>query len=113
MPVYRLIKNGQVVNTIVGEQSDLPYYQSIYDVVEEVEQVASVDPYPVVKYISDKFTLEEQVKWNSNANETIVTVKKNIEEGKYTNFESFIPVLDVLVSSGSISEQTKNNILNY
>ena len=113
MPVYKLIKNGEVFNTIVADEVESlrDQYDSIELVVEETNEPSITD---VVKMISTdniraNLTIEERVKWDNNLSPSVVTAK--IEFAMPKTVEEATEVLNLLVASNVISEQSKDKIL--
>ena len=109
MPVYNLIKNGKVVNTIIADEVD-----SIRDQYDDIEEVIPPEPTPPIPTINDNtvrshLTFSEKVKWDNNATPSIVTAK--IEFSSPRTVEDATEVLNFLVSEGDISRTSADKIL--
>lgn len=120
MATYQLIRNGEVVNTIVGEEVD-----SIADQYDEIinmdnivhtpdPNVEVVEPTPPARVwtqnnVRSGLTLAEKTKWDNDSAPEIVTAK--IEIGGGLELAAITEVLDFLVTANVISANSKTAIL--
>lgn len=122
MPTYNLIKNNQIVNTIVSDM-DFPENLKSAGDIDSYEEVLPPEPVPVpvpevpvlpTVWTSDDFrsnmTLTEKVKWDNNADPIVNTVKIELSVPKER--AAVIELTDLLVSSNVISEATATKILS-
>ena len=109
MPVYRLIKNGAVVNTIIADEVD-----SIRDQYDSIEEVIDPVPEPGPKTIDanivrTNLNFSEKVKWDNETTPTIKTAKIEFIQPK--TVEDATEVLNFMVASGDISQTSANKII--
>lgn len=109
MPVYNLIKDGKVVNTIIADEVD-----SIRDQYDAIEEVVPEPPAPSIPMIDanivrNNLAFGEKVKWDNGSTPSIVTAK--IEFSSPKTVEDATDVLNFLVSEGDISQQSMNKII--
>lgn len=109
MPVYNLIKDGNIVNTIVAEE-----VESIRNQYDSIEEVAPTEPAPQVATVDvfrvrENLTLAEKVKWDNSTTPSIVTAKVEFQSPK--EVVEATEVLNFLVSEGDISQASVDKIL--
>lgn len=113
MGAFRMYKNGQVVNTIVADSVEPS--GEYWDYAEEVlpEPPPPPPPPPPRTWsendVRSKLTFVEKTKWDTGSTPEMITAK--IEFSLPKLLQDTIDVLDFLVETNNISEQTKNNIL--
>lgn len=110
MPVYRLIKDGVVVNTIIADEVESIRDQ--YDLIEEVipEPGVIVSTIDRIK-VRNNLTFAEKVKWDNETTETIKTAKIEFAIGVQKTLEEAAEILDFMVESGDISRASADKIL--
>ena len=111
MPVYKLIKDGAIVNTIVA--NEIESIQSEYDQIEEVV-LAAEEPAPATQIwtqdnVRSGLTLAEKTVWDNNSAPEVVTAK--IEIGGGLEEAAITEVLDFLIAADVISADSKTAVL--
>lgn len=111
MPIYNLIKNGVIDNTIISDE-----IESIKDKYDSIEAVIDTEiiKTPIGFSISSqdirsKLTIAEKVKWDNNSSHSIVTSK--IEFTNPLPYEEAKVILQFLVDSGDFSQESVDKIL--
>lgn len=108
MPVYNLIKNGSVVNTIIADEVD-----SIRDQYDSIEEYVAPQPQVIpsinIDNVRNNLTLAEKVKWDNGSTPNIVTAK--IEFNTQRSIQEATDILNFLVSEGDISQSSMDAIL--
>jgi hypothetical protein len=113
MPVYKMIKDGEVVNTIVAD-----FVESTGEYWDQVEEFIPPPPPPAPpppprtwsqNDVRSKLSFSEKTKWDNNLTPEIITAKIEFDTPK--ELEETTAILNFLVETNNISEQTKNNIL--
>jgi len=110
MAIFKLIKDGEIVNTIVATEEVAETLKNEYDSVEEVIiESPEIDKLISSTDVRNAMTLIERVSWDNSSTSTIVTAK--IEFTNPIPIEQATEVLNFMVTSNDISEETKNKIL--
>jgi len=122
MAIYKLIKNGVVVNTIVADPQYLPEYQSQYDSVEEVIQttvpVTTTERVTRVSPVEFKllFLSSERIALRNSTDPVIQDFYDIVDDPRLTFVDLTIPAttdaLLYLQSQGVISDRRRLQILN-
>jgi hypothetical protein len=115
MAVYQLIKNQQVINTVICEPEFLHIFDDVCDsvVLVEPDNTPPPPPPPPPPFTQDlvrkNLTLPERVKWDNNLTPEIITVKMEMMEP--LTQDQITPLLEFLVSEGVIAATSMNNII--
>lgn len=111
MPIYKLIKNGQVDNIIIADEveSIKDQYDSIEEAINEVSAIV-VEPKIDVAVVRSNLTLSEKVKWDNDSTPNIVTAK--IEFSISRSIADATEILEFLVDGGDISQQSMDKIID-
>lgn len=114
MPIYNLIKNNQIINTIVADQDFLDHINDDIDSYEEIIPPLPVaaPELPITWNINDfrnNMTLTEKVKWDNNVDPVINTVKLELSSPKEKT--EVTELTNLLVSANIISQATSTKIL--
>lgn len=109
MPVYELIKNGEVVNTIVADEVESIRNQ--YDSIKEVVPKPPVVAVPTIdaNRVRQNLSISERVKWDNNSTANIVTAK--IEFTNPRLVPEATEIINFLVAEGDISQESADKIL--
>lgn len=115
MAVYKLIKNNEVVNTIIADEVDSirDQYDEIIEVIVEVSNqnnlTASTTKVITTSTVRDNLTIEEKVKWDNDASPNIITAK--IEFSTPKSVEEAQEILNFLVQKQDISKASADKII--
>ena len=119
MATYQLIKNGEVVNTIMAEEID-----SISNQYDQIINLSAIEMPPVVESdfeptppariwtqanVRSALTLAEKTKWDNDSAPEVKTAK--IEIGFGLEEAAITEVLDFLVDASVISADSKAAVL--
>lgn len=116
MPVYKLIKDGVVINTIVSDLEFLEKTKDGWDTYEEVilstpSIEENIEPPKTWSQedVRSKMTFSEKTKWDTGSTPEMVTAK--IEFSIPKELQETTNILNFLVETNNISQDTANNIL--
>lgn len=123
MPIYRLIKNGVVVNTIVATPEVIEQIENQYDSVEEVIQPPPPPPpgpEPITRVSPIEFKLlflsPERIALRNSTDPVIQDFYDIVDDPRLTFVDLTIPAttdaLLYLQSQGIISDRRRLQILN-
>ena len=110
MPIYNLIKDGKIVNTIIADEVD-----SIRDQYDAIEEVIQSESTPVSfltineNTVRNNLNFSEKVKWDNSSSPSILTAK--IEFSRPRTISEATEVLDFLVEEGDISRVSADKII--
>jgi hypothetical protein len=113
MPSFNMYKNGELVNTIVADSVEPT--GEYWDHAEEVIPPPPPPPPPLPPRtwsqndVRSKMTFTEKTKWDNGLTPEMVTAKVEFETPK--ELQETTDILDFLVETNNILEQTKTNIL--
>lgn len=112
MPIYKLIKDGKVVNSILADEveSIRDQYDEIEEFIPDESELAAATRVWSQNDVRSSLTLSEKVVWDNDAAPEVVTAK--LEMGSALEEESITEILNFLVTANVISEASKNAILS-
>jgi hypothetical protein len=110
MPSFNMYKNGELVNTIIADSVEPT--GEYWDRAEEVLPPPPPPPPPRTWSQDDvrsEMTFTEKTKWDNGSTPEMVTAKIEFQSPK--SLYETTDILDFLVETNNISEQTKTKIL--
>jgi len=120
MPVLRLLKNGNLVNSVVASIDEkVKIEQEILNGertdIDTVEFPAAKEPIVMEKIwdhnsFRSSMTLAEKAKWDTDSDPSIIVVKNDLNES--TSDDEAAELAQFLVDQEVISEATKTAILS-
>lgn len=110
MPLFKMFKDGKLVNTIVADSVEPT--GEYWDYAEEVIPPPPPPPPPRTwsqEDVRSKMSFSEKAKWDNGSTPEMVTAK--IEFANPKEEQETTEILNFLVETNNISEQTKIKIL--